>query len=120
MSISHLLNLISNKENEDDNRDDRIAIATIYTGDNQPNTNLGKVGDIYLDRLNNDCYIKSKKSWDLNGNISEYIGPQGNTGPQGYQGIKGDKGDKGDKGESGLLGPTGIQGLRSKDFLDLI
>ncbi len=112
MSVSHILNLITKEENKEENRDNRIAISTIYCGVNSPNTTLGKVGDIYLDKLNNDCYIKSNKTWNHNSNLSEYIGPQGDIGPIGLQGFEGNTGEKGLQGEKGPTGEQGLQGER--------
>ncbi len=71
-----------------------------------PASNLGLVGDYYLDTATGNVYTKTTgNTWVL---ISNITGPQGSAGTAGPQGVAGPTGPQ---GATGLTGPTGPQGL---------
>ena len=74
--------------------------TSVLTGNGEPSSNLGKVGDSYIDLLSWDYYLKTENGWIKQGNIKGANGENGQTGSQGPQGEKGDQGDKGDTGVS--------------------
>ena len=79
-----------------------------------PASNLGLVGDYYLDTATGNVYTKTNgNTWVL---ISNIMGPQGAagavgaTGPQGIQGVAGPTGATGFTGPAGATGATGATG----------
>ena len=82
-----------------------------------PASNLGLVGDYYLDTATGNVYTKTNSTtWVL---ISNIMGPQGPigltgatgaTGPQGPIGLTGPQGLAGAAGAQGPAGPTGATG----------
>jgi hypothetical protein len=81
-----------------------------------PASNLGLVGDYYLDTATGNVYNKTNSTtWVL---ISNIMGPQGPagavgaTGPQGSTGATGLTGSQGSTGLTGPAGPTGPQGIQ--------
>ncbi len=79
-----------------------------------PASNLGLVGDYYLDTATGNVYTKTNgNTWVL---ISNIMGPQGAagavgaTGPQGIQGVAGPTGATGLTGAAGVAGPAGTNG----------
>lgn len=75
-----------------------------YTGEGEPNADLGDEGDLYLDTKTGDVYQKDSDGWgDSIMNITGPEGDQGNPGDTGDQGDKGDKGDQGPIGNSGSI-----------------
>jgi hypothetical protein len=68
-----------------------------------PASNLGLVGDYYLDTATGNVYNKTNSTtWVLITNI---------TGPQGVAGAVGQQGPVGLTGPAGVAGPQGIQGV---------
>ena len=73
-----------------------------------PASNLGLVGDYYLDTATGNVYTKTNgTTWVL---ISNIMGPQGVTGPSGATGLTGPQGPIGLTGPQGLAGAAGAQG----------
>jgi hypothetical protein len=82
-----------------------------------PASNLGLVGDYYLDTATGNVYTKTNgTTWVLISNIMGPQGPIGLTGatgaagPQGPQGIQGAAGQTGATGATGATGPQGPAG----------
>jgi hypothetical protein len=70
-----------------------------------PASNLGLVGDYYLDTATGNVYTKTNgTTWVL---ISNIMGPQGPAGAVGATGVAGPQGPS---GVAGLMGPAGIAG----------
>jgi hypothetical protein len=83
-----------------------------------PASNLGIVGDYYLDTATGNVYTKTNgTTWVLISNITGpqgsagAVGPIGLTGPAGVAGPQGIQGIAGPQGAIGLTGPQGIQGM---------
>jgi hypothetical protein len=73
-----------------------------------PASNLGLVGDYYLDTATGNVYAKTNGStWVL---ISNITGPQGAAGAVGATGSTGAAGVAGPQGPIGLTGPQGLPG----------
>ncbi len=73
-----------------------------------PASNLGLVGDYYLDTATGNVYNKTNSTtWVL---ITNITGPQGVAGAQGLQGIAGPIGPIGATGATGPQGPVGLTG----------
>ena len=87
-----------------------------------PASNLGLVGDYYLDTATGNVYTKTNgTTWVLISNIMGPQGPIGLTGatgaagpqgPQGIQGAAGQTGAAGATGATGLQGPAGVAGAQ--------
>jgi hypothetical protein len=76
-----------------------------------PASNLGLVGDYYLDTATGNVYTKTTgNTWVL---ISNITGPQGVAGPTGPQGAIGAVGPQGIAGANGTNGVNGTNGLNS-------
>ena len=74
-----------------------------------PASNLGLVGDYYLDTATGNVYTKTNgTTWVL---ISNIMGPQGVAGPTGATGTQGIQGVAGPQGPAGPTGATGPQGF---------
>ena len=87
------------------------AAKSILSGSGAPAAKLGHNGDLYIDTLSGDYYLKQKEKWVLKGNLEGPLGPAGEPGPQGPQGDTGATGPQGPQGEKGDTGATGPQGL---------
>jgi hypothetical protein len=73
-----------------------------------PASNLGLVGDYYLDTATGNVYTKTNgTTWVL---ISNITGPQGSAGAVGPQGVAGAVGPQGPAGPTGATGATGLTG----------
>ena len=73
-----------------------------------PASNLGLVGDYYLDTATGNVYTKTNgNTWVL---ISNIMGPQGAAGAVGATGLTGAAGVAGPQGPIGLTGPQGLPG----------
>jgi hypothetical protein len=76
-----------------------------------PASNLGLVGDYYLDTATGNVYTKTNgTTWVLISNIMGPQGPAGAPGPQGPIGLTGTTGLTGAVGPQGPAGATGAQG----------
>jgi hypothetical protein len=76
-----------------------------------PASNLGLVGDYYLDTATGNVYTKTTgNTWVL---ISNITGPQGSAGTQGVAGTAGPQGIQGVAGTNGINGVNGTNGLNS-------
>jgi hypothetical protein len=74
-----------------------------------PASNLGLVGDYYLDTATGNVYNKTNSTtWVL---ITNITGPQGSAGAVGATGLTGAAGVAGPQGIQGLTGPAGATGL---------
>jgi|GEM_PF-4785177 len=87
-------------------------------GSGIPASNLGIVGDYYLDTATGNVYTKTNgTTWVLISNITGpqgsagAVGPIGLTGPAVVAGPQGIQGIAGPQGPIGLTGPQGIQGM---------
>lgn len=90
--------------------------SSVLTGSGSPTSDIGSVGDSYIDLATWDFYVKDENGWAKKGNIKGEAGSngaqgekgdKGDTGETGAQGEKGEKGDKGDQGEAGENGADG-------------
>lgn len=81
-----------------------LAGSNLLSGSSAPSTNLGNVGDSFINVATGDFFAKSASGWNRTGNI---MGPQG---PAGAQGPVGSTGPQGPAGVQGPVGPTGPQG----------
>ena len=82
-----------------------------FTGATAPLSETGTEGDLYLNTVTGDIYVKGTSDWGTAiANITGDKGDAGNDGAKGDKGdpgapgtdgVKGDKGDKGDTGEAG-------------------
>ncbi len=76
-----------------------------------PASNLGLVGDYYLDTATGNVYNKTNSTtWVLITNITGPQGVAGATGPQGLAGAAGPAGVAGPVGPTGAVGATGPTG----------
>jgi len=76
-----------------------------------PASNLGLVGDYYLDTATGNVYTKTNgTTWVLISNIMGPQGPAGAVGPQGVAGVAGPQGPIGLTGATGLTGAAGVAG----------
>lgn len=73
--------------------------SSVLLGKGKPSSDLGSIGDSYIDTDTFDFYSKDGNGWKKTGNLK---GDKGGSGAQGEQGPKGDKGDKGDPGKDGI------------------
>ena len=55
----------------------------IYTGEGNPTSDIGVVGDIYLDSQSGDLYSKGESGWIKTGNIKGATGEAGSNGTDG-------------------------------------
>lgn len=117
--MSHLkpikiLKLIEQYEDiysKDDNS--YLSQSFIFTGNGLPRDTLGRNGDIYINRINSNCFIKINDIWTLEGNIKSMLGPTGPPGPAGITGNIGSIGPTGSigpPGTTGSIGPIGYKG----------
>jgi hypothetical protein len=77
-------------------------------GNTTPASNLGVLGDFYLNVITGEVYYKNNATtWLLTGNIKGPVGPSGAQGVQGTQGIQGAQGVQGTQGVAGANGSNG-------------
>ncbi|MBP5574518.1 MAG: leucine-rich repeat protein [Bacilli bacterium] len=79
--------------------------TSVLTGNGAPSSNLGKIGDSYIDLSSWDYYVKTENGWIKQGNIK---GEQGSQGNQGSQGDTGPQGPQGPQGQAGQNGQDGV------------
>lgn len=78
-------------------------------GTGVPASNLGLVGDYYLDTATGNVYTKTNgTTWVLISNIMGPQGPAGAVGPQGATGLTGPQGPAGTNGSNGTNGTNGL------------
>jgi hypothetical protein len=77
----------------------------IRSGNGAPASNVGNIGDLYLDLAGNLYGAKTSSGWPSA--YQSLIGPQGATGSQGPQGPQGPTGSQGPQGPTGPQGFTG-------------
>lgn len=109
--LSNMIDIENEHQPLTSHEDPKVAISTIYTGNYLPNNNLGKIGDIYIDRINRNVYVKYNKVWEYDGTLNEL---KGEKGEEGEQGIQGPRGYQGERGPAGVTGPSGIQGEKGE------
>lgn len=61
--------------------------TSVLTGHGEPASNLGKIGDSYIDLETWNYYVKEQSGWVLNGNIKGAQGNPGSTGSAGNDGV---------------------------------
>lgn len=82
---------------------------TIHNGNGVPSTEVGNIGDFYLDIAGVDLYgPKTTLGWPQS--FVSLIGPQGEPGPIGPVGPSGNNGADGQDGATGPAGPPGRDG----------
>ena len=81
--------------------------TSLHIGAGQPNANLGKEGDSYINSDNWDFYLKSANGWQLVGNIKGANGQNGSNGSNGQNGTNGNSLKTGSGAPDALLGETG-------------
>ena len=82
-----------------------------------PASNLGLVGDYYLDTATGNVYTKTTgNTWVL---ISNITGPQGSAGTAGPQGVAGPTGATGLQGPAGVAGTNGVNGTNGLNSVTL-
>jgi hypothetical protein len=84
-----------------------------YSGNGNPDNQMGWNGDFYVDTLNAYVWKKENDQWiaqfSIKGDKGDQ-GPIGVPGPQGQPGQPGPKGDPGAKGDPGQRGLPGADG----------
>ena len=94
---------------------------TVLNGAGAPATNLGTIGDFYINTSGNQIYgAKTASGW---GAAVSLVGPQGATGsqgPQGTAGLTGAAGLQGVPGSPGLTGATGPQGPAGSESVKVV
>lgn len=130
--VDYLLRLINDKADKDHthviadivdfythNHDDRYYLRDEhemkmwYSGNGNPDNQIGYNGDFYLDTLNACVWEKKNDYWEIQFYIKGPQGEQGEPGipgPIGPQGNQGPKGPQGEQGPRGQQGPTGATG----------
>ena len=81
--------------------------TSLHIGSGQPNANLGKEGDSYINSDNWDFYLKSANGWQLVGNIKGANGQNGSNGSNGQNGTNGSSLKTGSGAPDAELGETG-------------
>ncbi|MBW2315289.1 MAG: hypothetical protein JRH10_13950, partial [Deltaproteobacteria bacterium] len=81
--------------------------ARWLSGSGEPQIELGRDGDFFLDQPGEEVYRKGCGRWLPVASIAGEVGPQGPPGPGGPVGPPGASGDR---GEPGPLGPSGERG----------
>ena len=89
--------------------------ATWLTGENDPSNDEGKNGDLYLNTLTFDIFLKTNGVWNKIGNIK---GKDGTDGQDGKDGVNGQDGKDGTDGVNGQDGKDGVDGQDGKDGVD--
>ncbi|MEI3612307.1 immunoglobulin-like domain-containing protein [Pseudogracilibacillus sp. SO30301A] len=105
--------LIGNLKGEDGQ--DGIDGVTWLIGEGAPGVNVGNYGDLYLDTISGDIYIKSEEGWEQVGNLQ---GPPGEDGEDGKDGADGKDGEDGKDGADGKDGEDGKDGADGQDGED--
>ena len=81
--------------------------TSLLIGDGAPSTNLGLLGDSYIDSNTWDFYYKTQNGWQKLGNIKGADGATGSTGAGGQNGQDGNSVKTGSGAPDALLGETG-------------
>ena len=89
--------------------------SKIIYGQIDPSTSNGNNGDVYINSLTWDIFIKNGGQWIKIGNI---MGPKGEPGKDGQDGAPGKDGKDGKDGEDGQDGAPGKDGKDGKDGED--
>lgn len=84
--------------------------ATWLTGEQDPNNEDGKNGDLYLNIITFDIFLKSNGIWSKIGNIKGKDGADGIDGQDGKDGADGTDGVNGQDGKDGVDGLPGTDG----------
>ena len=103
-----------NTHNQDDRyylRDEH-ELKMWYSGNGNPDNQLGWDGEFYVDTLHALIWKKENTTWVEQFSI---MGPQGDQGEQGIPGPQGPQGNPGPKGSQGDPGPAGQRGLPGAD-----
>jgi uncharacterized repeat protein (TIGR02543 family) len=79
--------------------------TSVLTGNGEPSSSLGKIGDSYIDLTTWNYYVKEETGWILKGNIK---GEQGEPGQDGEDGQNGSNGQTGPQGPAGSDGEDGV------------
>lgn len=127
--LDYLLRLINDKADKnhthviaditdfyDHNHDDRYylrdehELKLWYSGNGNPDNQLGWDGDFYVDTLNACVWQKVGEYWEIQFSIKGPQGEQGQPGIPGPQGPQGNQGPKGIQGNTGATGPRGLPG----------
>lgn len=75
-----------------------------------PSNSLGSDGDVYVDKLTANVYLRIAGAYVLQMCLAGPTGPTGATGATGATGSTGSTGSTGPQGSVGLTGSTGSQG----------
>ncbi len=106
------------------------AGADVRAGSGVPDPAYGKEGDIFIDVVTADVFVRGADSWTRTGNIrttaqENLMGDPGEQGEQGEAGAQGEQGAPGEPGSDGtqvLLGNTSPTGACSDGdvFIDTV
>lgn len=91
--------------------------ATWLTGEQDPNNEDGKNGDLYLNTITFDIFLKSNGIWSKIGNIKGKDGIDGTDGVDGQDGKDGIDGIDGVNGQDGKDGTNGLPGTDGATWL---
>lgn len=83
---------------------DQHLLKLWYSGQGNPDNQVGEHGDFYVDTLNGIIYQKNGTYWEPQFST---IGPEGKPGIQGVPGVPGPEGKPGPKGDPGKKGDPG-------------
>lgn len=75
--------------------------GTWFNGEGEPQAELGREGDLYLDTTTSDIYEKTSDGWQLVGNLKGEDGQDGEDGKDGEDGQDGKDGADGQDGKDG-------------------
>lgn len=78
------------------------------TGITAPDKASGKDGDLYMDSITGDIYLKASGEWEKTGNLKGEKGQKGEDGRDGEPGANGENGKDGQPGENGKDGTPGL------------
>lgn len=92
--------------------------ATWLTGEQDPNDSDGKNGDLYLNTITFDIFLKANETWSKIGNIKGKDGIDGVDGTDGKDGKDGTNGVNGQDGKDGKDGTNGVNGQDGKNGAD--
>ncbi|MEI3605566.1 LPXTG cell wall anchor domain-containing protein [Pseudogracilibacillus sp. SE30717A] len=111
-----LIGNLKGEEGQDgDDGQDGVGGATWLVGEGAPDVNVGNNGDLYLDTVSGDIYVKTNGDWEQVGNLQ---GPPGQDGEDGKDGTDGKDGEDGKDGTDGKDGEDGKDGTDGKDGED--
>lgn len=88
--------------------------TSLLTGSGAPNSELGKVGDSYIDIATWDFYVKTNEGWLASGNI------KGQNGSPGQDGAPGQDGKDGTSFRNGQGAPADTLGINGDTYLDYL